>query len=128
VPSVTTVAPSTLIDAKDPAFRAAAAAGVTSILLSPKTSGVCSVVKMSGGIARDIAAIKYTAQGGTAGYQALKDPLAAGRKYYDDWETYERTKRDGGAARDPVSGTWKGTLENPEQGAKTDFIAELKLD
>ncbi|HVR87187.1 MAG TPA: amidohydrolase family protein [Planctomycetota bacterium] len=128
VPSVTAVAPSTLIDPKDPAFRSAAAAGVTSILLAPETSGVCSVVKMSGAVAREVAAIKFTAQGGTAGYQALKDPLAAGRKYFDDWETYERTKRDGGSSRDPLSGTWKGSLENPDQGAKTDFVAELKLD
>ena len=127
-PSVTTVPPSSLIDPMDPVFRSAAAAGVTAILLSPETSGVCSVVKMSGAVARDVAAIKYTAQAGTAGYQALKDPLAAGRKYYDDWETYERTKRDGSAMRDPVSGTWKGNLDNPEQGAKTDFIAELKLE
>jgi imidazolonepropionase-like amidohydrolase len=127
-PSTTTVAPSTLIEASDPAFRAAAAAGVTAILLSPESSGVCSVVKMSGSAAREVAALKYTAQGGTGGYQTLKDALAAGRKYYDDWETYERAKRDGGASRDPVTGTWKGTLENPEQGAKTDFVAELKLD
>jgi hypothetical protein len=83
---------------------------------------------MSGAVARDVAAIKFTAQGGTAGYQALKDQLAAGRKYFDDWETYERARRDGGASRDPVSGTWKGSLENPEQGAKTDFVADLKLE
>ncbi|MBV8879893.1 MAG: amidohydrolase family protein, partial [Planctomycetaceae bacterium] len=128
VPSTTPVAPSGVIDPKDPVFRAAAAAGVTSILLVPESSGVCSVVKMSGGSARDVAALKFTAQGGSAGYQTLKDQLAAGRKYYDDWEAFERTKRDGGASRDPLSGTWKGTLENPEQGAKTDFVAELKLD
>jgi imidazolonepropionase-like amidohydrolase len=127
-PAVMSMAPSLLIDPKDPAFRAAAAAGVTAILLSPETSGVCSVVKTSGAVARDVAAIKFTAQGGTGGYQALKDPLAAGRKYYDDWEAYERAKRDGGGSRDPISGTWKGTLENPEQAAKTDFVAELKLD
>lgn len=127
-PSVTTVAPSGLIDADDPGFRSAAAAGVTSILLAPETSGVCSVIKMSGSVARDVAAIKFTAQGGTGGYQALKDTLAAGRKYYDDWEAYERARRDGGGSRDPVTGTWKGTLENQEQGTKTDFIAELKLD
>jgi imidazolonepropionase-like amidohydrolase len=127
-PMVTSVAPSGLIDANDPAFRSAAAAGVTSILLSPETSGVCSIIKMSGSVAREVAAIKFTAQGGTGGYQALKDPLAAGRKYYDDWEAYERTRREGGSSRDPVTGTWKGTLENPEQGAKTDFIAELKLE
>jgi imidazolonepropionase-like amidohydrolase len=127
-PSVTTVAPSLLVDPQDPVFRSAAAAGVTSILLWPETSGVCSIVKMSGVVAKEVAAIKFTAQGGTAGYQALKDQLAAGRKYYDDWETYERSRRDGGVARDPLSGSWKGSLENPEQGAKTDFVADLKLD
>lgn len=128
VPSTTTVAPSTLIDPKDPVFRTAAAAGVTSILLVPESAGVCSVVKMSGATARDVAALKFTAQGGGAGYQALKDALAAGRKYYDDWETYERARRDGNAGRDAISGTWKGTIENTDQGTRNDFVAELKLD
>ncbi|HLY07902.1 MAG TPA: amidohydrolase family protein [Planctomycetota bacterium] len=128
VPPTSTVAPSRVIDPADPVFRAAAAAGVTAILLSPETSGVCSVIKMSGAVARDVAAIKFTALAGTAGYQGLKDTLAAGRKYHDDWEAYERARRDGGGSRDPVSGSWKGTLENPEQAAKTDFVAELKLE
>jgi imidazolonepropionase-like amidohydrolase len=127
-PSVMTTSPSLLIQPDDPVFKTVAAAGVTSILLCPETSGVCSVVKMSGASARDIAALKFTAGGGTAGYQALKDALVAGRKYAEDWETYERTKKDPSSSRDPVTGTWKGSLENPEQGAKTDFIAELKLD
>ncbi len=96
--SVTTVPPSNLIDPKDPVFRSAAAAGVTAILLSPETSGVCSVVKMSGAVVRDVAAIKFTAQGGTAGDQALKDPLAAGRKCYDDWETHASVSRGRGAS------------------------------
>lgn len=127
-PSVMSTAPSGLIQPDDPAFKAVAAAGVTSILLCPESSGTCSVVKMSGAAAREIAALKFTAAGGTAGYQALKDALSAGRRYHDDWETYERTKKDGAVSRDPITGTWKGSLENPEQGAKTDFVAELKLD
>jgi imidazolonepropionase-like amidohydrolase len=127
-PSTTSVAPATLIAADDPAFRAVAASGVTSILVTPETSGVCSVLKTSGATAREVAAMKFSVQGGTAGYQAIKEQLAAGRKYAEDWDAYERTKRDGAASRDPISGTWKGSLENPEQGAKTDFIAELKLD
>jgi imidazolonepropionase-like amidohydrolase len=130
-PSTMTVAPSTLIQLEDPAFQAVAASGVTSILLAPESSGVCSVIKLAGGkavVARDVAALKFTAQGGTGGYQSLKDQLAAGRKYHDDWEAYERIKREGPVARDPVTGTWKGTLDSPELGQKTEFIAEFKLD
>jgi imidazolonepropionase-like amidohydrolase len=77
---------------------------------------------------RDVAAMKFSAQGGTAGYQALKDQLAAGRKYHDDWEAYERAKREPASARDPVTGTWKGALESPDQQQKVEFVAELKLD
>jgi imidazolonepropionase-like amidohydrolase len=131
VPAVTTIAPSSLIQLDDPVFRAVAAAGVTSIVLAPETSGVCSVIKLAGGkavVVRDVAALKFTAAGGTAGYQALKEQLAAGRKYHDDWEAYDRQKREPGSARDPVNGTWKGALESPEQPAKMDFILELKLD
>jgi imidazolonepropionase-like amidohydrolase len=130
-PSTTTVPPSSLIQLEDPAFLAVAASGVTSIVLGPESSGVCSVIKLAGGkavVARDVAALKFTAQGGTAGYQALKDQLAAGRKYHDDWEAFERARRDGPPSRDPITGTWKGTLENPEPGAKTEFIAELKVE
>jgi len=131
VPGVTTIAPSTLVQLDDPAFRAVAAAGVTSILLSPETSGVCSVLKLAGGkavVARDVAALKFTAGGGTAGYQALKDPLAAGRKYHDDWEAYERQKREPVSARDPINGTWKGAMESPDQPQKMEVVLELKLD
>lgn len=131
IPAITTIAPSALIQPDDPAFRAVAAAGVTSILLAPETSGVCSVIKLGAGkavVARDVAAMKFTVQGGTGGYQALKDQLAAGRKYHDDWEAYERQKREPASARDPITGTWKGTLETPDNPAKVEFIAELKLD
>jgi len=130
-PSTTTVAPSSLIQLEDPAFRAVAASGVTSLLLAPESSGICSLIKLAGGkavVVRDVAALKFGAQGGTAGYQALKDQLAAGRKYHDDWEAYERIKREPTSARDPVTGTWKGALESPEQAQKIDFILELKLD
>jgi imidazolonepropionase-like amidohydrolase len=131
IPSTTTVPPSALIQAEDPAFRNVAASGVTSILLAPETSGICSVVKLAAGravVVRDVAALKFTAHGGTAGYQSLKDQLAAGRKYHDDWEAYERQKREPASARDPITGTWKGAIESPDSPGKVDFIAELKLD
>ncbi|HVE39225.1 MAG TPA: amidohydrolase family protein [Planctomycetota bacterium] len=130
IPGTTVIAPSQLIQPDDPAFRAVAAAGVTSVVLTPETSGVCSVIKLGGKavVARDVAALKFSAQGGTGGYQALKDQLAAGRKYHDDWDAYERNKREPVSARDPISGTWKGALESPEQPSKMDFILELKLD
>jgi len=127
-PSSMSVAPSSLVDADDPAFRAVAASGVTSILLTPEKSGICSVLKTSGAVAREVAALKFSVQGGTAGYQAIQEQLAAGRKYAEEWDAHDRGRHDGAPARDPISGTWKGALENPEQGAKTDFIAELKLD
>lgn len=130
-PSTLAVAPSSLVAAEDPAYRAVAAAGVTSLLLTPESTGICSVVKLAGTklvVTKDVAALKFTAQGGTAGYQALKDQLAAGRKYHDDWEAYERTKREPASARDPISGTWKGALESPDQPQKVEFVAELKLD
>lgn len=130
-PATASVPPSTLIQLDDPAFKAVAASGVTSIVLAPETSGVCSVIKLGGGratVAREVAALKFSAQGGTAGYQSLRDQLAAGRKYSDSWEAYERAKREAPPARDAITGTWKGSLEEPEAGLKTDFIAELKLD
>ena len=129
-PATTIVAPSALIQLDDPAFHAVAAAGVTSVVLAPETSGVCSVIKLGAKavVVREVAALKFSAQGGTAGYQALKDQLAAGRKYHDDWEAYERNKREPASARDPVTGTWKGALESPEQTTKMEFVLELKLD
>lgn len=131
IPGTTSLPPSKFIQLDDPSFRAVAASGVTSILLAPETSGVCSVIKLGAGkavVARDMAALKFTVQGGTAGYQALKDQLAAGRKYHDDWEAYERQKREPSSARDPITGTWKGTIESPENPVKIEFLAELKLD
>lgn len=131
VPSASTVPPSQLIRPDDPAFREVAASGITSIVLSPETSGVCSLLKLAGGsavVTREVAALKFVAKGGTGGYQALKEQLAQGRKYFDDWEAFERSRRDAPPARDPVSGTWRGTFEEAEAGPKTEFIAELKLD
>lgn len=131
VPSGGSLAPSAVIQLDDPSFRAVAAAGVTSILLAPESTGVCSVIKLAPGkatVTRDVAAVKFIAHGGTAGYQSLKDQLAAGRKYHDDWETYERLKREPSLTRDPVTGTWRGSLESPDQPQKVEFIAELKLD
>ena len=129
-PGSTIVAPSQFIQPEDPVFRAVAASGVTSVVLAPETSGVCSVIKLGAKavVAREVGALKFGAEGGTAGYQALREQLAAGRKYHDDWEAYERNKREPVATRDPITGTWKGSLESPEQPAKVDFLLELKLD
>jgi hypothetical protein len=78
-------------------------------------------------VARDVAALKFTA-GRSPELPGAEDQLAAGRKYHDDWEAYERHKREPTSARDPITGTWKGTLESPDSPAKVDFIADLKLD
>ena len=137
-PASLTVPPSTLVRTDDPAFRAAAASGVTGILLAPDSAGVCSVVKLSGqrgAVVREVAALKFTVAGGTAAYQALKQQLQGAKKYADEWETYERAKKEPAkpAAEppkpgDPITGTWKGALEAIEPVMKTEFTAELKLD
>jgi imidazolonepropionase-like amidohydrolase len=127
-PPQAAVAPSSLVRLDDPALREAAASGVTAILLAPDASGVCSVVKLSGSLVRDAAALKFTVQGGGAGYQALKETLTRGKRYHDEWEAFEKAKREPPRPADPLSGPWKGTLEAPEHGVKAEFTAELKLD
>ncbi len=139
MPGTLVVPPSGLVRLDDPSYREAAACGVTSILLAPDAAGVSSVIKLSGqktAVVREVAAFKFTAQGGPGGTAALKEQLQRGKKYHEDWEAYERAKKEPPKAApaepakpgDPITGTWKGTLEAPEQGVKSEFTAELKLD
>ncbi len=139
VPSSLVAAPATLVRLDDPEFREVAASGVTSVLLSPEGTGVCSVVKLSGekgAVLREVAALRFVARGGTAGYQALKDQLQRGRKYHDDWEAWEKAKREpppkpapaeAAKAQDPVTGTWQGAFESADPPSKAEFSAELRL-
>jgi imidazolonepropionase-like amidohydrolase len=139
MPAALVAPPSGLVRLDDPSYREAAASGVTAILLAPDASGVSSVIKLSGqktAVLREVAALKFSVQGGTGGYQAIKEQLQRGKKYHEDWEAYERAKREPARpatseapkAGDPISGTWKGTLEAPEQGVKSEFTAELRLE
>jgi imidazolonepropionase-like amidohydrolase len=139
-PSSIQAAAGSLIRPDDPALRAVAASGVTSIVLSPESSGISSVVKLSGesgAIVREQAAIKFTAQGGTANYESLKEAVQRGKRYVDEWDAYERARKeppsagrgpgsDPSKSADPITGTWKGALEASEPAVKAEFTAELK--
>lgn len=136
VPGAASVPPSRWIDAADPVFSAAATAGVTAILLSPENEGPCSLLKLSKDkitVLREVAALKFTAKGGAAGTQALRDTVKRGRKYVDEADAYERAKREAAAVKPPeraadaISGNWKGTVDGGE-GGRQDFTAELKLE
>jgi len=122
-----TAAPSALARLSGPDFDAARAAGVTAALLAPEGTGPCGLLRLTPGkstVLRDTAALKVAVQGGTAGVAALRESLNRARKYHDEWEAYERAKKEREAkASDPISGRWTGTLEG-----KTDFTLELKLD
>jgi imidazolonepropionase-like amidohydrolase len=141
VPSSLAVPPSTLVRTDEPEFRSVAASGVTSILLSPDGTGVCSLIKLSGernAVVREAAALRFRAEGGTAGGDGLKEQLQRGRKYHEEWEAWEKAKREPppkpaapetpAKAPDPITGTWKGALESGEPPAKADFTAELRLE
>jgi imidazolonepropionase-like amidohydrolase len=136
LPATAGVPPSSWIDLQDPVFRRAAEAGVTSLLLSPDRDGICSLLKLSSGkvtVVREVAAMKFSVQGGPGGRQALKDLVGRGRKYVDDWAAYERAVREAAAApkepprsQDALSGVWTGEVDGGPRG-KLDFKAELKL-
>jgi imidazolonepropionase-like amidohydrolase len=134
IPPVASVPPSRWVDPADPAFARAAAAGVTSVLLVPETEGVCSLLKLSGeriGVVREAAALKFPAGGGSAGRQALKDRLKRGRAYVDEWDAFERARREAvpakEAPKDALGGAWKAVLEGGESG-KIEASMELKLE
>jgi hypothetical protein len=122
----------------DPVFLEASRSGVTSVVLAPETSGVCSVVKLSGGrgaVVRETAALKFTVQGGTAAYLALKEQLGRAKKYADEWDAYDRSRKepakpapDPAKPGDALSGTWKGVLEATEPPSKTEAVLELRLE
>lgn len=133
--------PSQLVRLDDKVFREAASSGVTSILLAPRATGACSVLKLSGvktAVVKEVAAVKLTAQGGTAGYEKLKKLLERGKKYHEQWEAYEKAKKEKKPARpttpppaaptDPLTGTWKGTLKDPARNMTAEFIMEIKLE
>jgi imidazolonepropionase-like amidohydrolase len=134
IPPVATVPPSRWVDPADPAFAQAAAAGVTAVLLVPEREGVCSLLKLSKdrvGVIREAAALKFPAGGGAAGRQALKDRLKRGRAYVDEWDAFERAKREAASTKespkDALSGAWKAVLEGGESG-KVEAALELKVD
>jgi imidazolonepropionase-like amidohydrolase len=136
-PATLNIAPSILVRTDDPEYRTASESGVTGILLAPDSSGVCSVVKLSGernAVVREAAAIKFSVQGGTAAYVALKEQLTRAKKYADEWDAYDRVKKEPAkpAAEPPkpgdaISGTWKGTIE-VLQATPGEFVLELKLE
>jgi imidazolonepropionase-like amidohydrolase len=138
-PSVAVTPLSGQVRLDDPAFREAAEAGVTAILLAPEQSGVCSLLKLGGEratVLREVAAVKTSVGGGSAGYAGIKDQLSRARKYHDEWEAYERAQKEAKDAAkgapssgkpDPLTGSWKGTFEIKEPAKKGDVTLELKL-
>lgn len=122
-----TASPSMLARLTAPEFSAAAAAGVTTVLLAPEGAGPCGLVRLTAGkatVLREVAALKVPAQGGTAGLAALRETALRARKYHEEWEAYERAKKEREAkAPDPITGKWTGALDG-----KTEFTLELKLE
>lgn len=141
-PQQLVVPASKLVRLDDPCFRDAASGGITSILLTPRFQGACSVIKLHGGkdaVVREIGAFKFMAAGGTQGAEQMRQFLARAKKYHEEWEAYERslkekkeppkTETTGPEKKpDPISGTWKGTMEIPDYNMKVEFTAELKLE
>jgi len=138
-PGTTIAPPSEQIRLDDPVFLEAAEAGITAILVAPDQTGVCSLLKLEGAkatVARDVAAVKMFAGGGTPGYVAMKDFLARARKYCDEWDGYDRAQKEareaskgapGAGKPDALSGTWKGNFEIKEQNQRGEITLELKL-
>ena len=138
-PSVAVTPLSGQVRLDDPAYREAAEAGVTAVLLAPEQSGVCSLLKLGGDkatVLRDVAALKTSVSGGSPGYAAIKDQISRARKYHDEWEAYERAQKEAKDAAktaapsgkpDPITGTWKGTYEIKEPAKKGDVTLDLKL-
>ncbi len=133
-----------LVRLDDPEFVEIAASGVTSVMLAPEQSGPCSLLKLAGGpkgavVLRAIAAIKMQVTGGTSAYKQLKEQVERAKKYHDEWEAFERAPKDQpkeppkitseSAPPDPVSGSWKGTIEIELGGRKMtqNFTIELRL-
>lgn len=130
-----------LIRLDDPALKDAAAGGVTSILLAPRSTGPCSVVKLGGGadpVVREVGAYKFVVVGGTGAQDQMRQMLQRAKKYHDEWEAYEKALKEGkqeapkvttttDPKADPISGTWKGMMESPDYGMKAEFTAEMKL-
>jgi imidazolonepropionase-like amidohydrolase len=118
-----TTSPSLIARLSAPAFAAASASGVTTVLLAPEGTGPCGLLRLSAGkatVLRETAALKVSAQGGTAGLAALRESVTRARKYHEEWEAFERAKKERG---DAITGKWTGTLDG-----KTDFTLNLKLD
>ncbi len=123
----------------DPLFAEAAQAGITAALVAPDQGGVCSLVKLGpkAEVIRPVAAVKFAVGGGTGGYTQAKQFMERARKYHDEWEAFERQPKEttppkpaeGTPAQtpDPITGTWKGTIEVEGMGRPQEFVAELKL-
>jgi imidazolonepropionase-like amidohydrolase len=138
-PSVAVTPLSSQVRLDDPVFREAAEAGVTAILIAPEQSGVCSLLKIGGDkatVLRDVAALKTSVGGSSAGYSGIKDQIARARKYHDEWEAYDRAQKEAKEASkaapssgkpDSLTGSWKGTFEIKEPAKKGDIALELKL-
>ncbi len=140
-PSQLALPASKFIRLDDPALRDGSTGGVTTILLTPRQQGACSVIKLHGGadaVVREIGAFKFAVPSGTAGLDQMKQYLQRAKKYHEEWEAWEKSQKEkkepvkvettGDKKPDAITGTWKGTLEVPDYGMKGEFTAELKLD
>ncbi len=149
--------PSKYFDVELPSVRAAAAAGVTTVALSPGlgrlTAGTVSVVKTSGARADRLSKIggvlfdmRALAPGESTRKQ-IDSVLESGKKYHESWVAYEKAldewkkgkkpddKQDRvvGAVkaprpRDPVSGSWSGNVRVSIIPRPIPFSMTLKLD
>ncbi len=140
VPQQARTAVSKLVRLDDPAFRDAAAGGITSILLAPRANGPCSVIKLSGeadAVVREVGAYKFTLGGGTGEQERIRQQLQRAKKYHEEWTAYEKSLKEkkeapkpaeGESKPDPITGTWKGTMEVPDYNMKGEFTAEFKLE
>jgi len=146
-----------VIDPADPMLAAAAAAGLTTVLVSGKdggpVAGRIAAVKTGGGdrskrVLRAVAGQRFQVDGiGPDAARGVTEALERGRRYSQQWKDYEKALADFKAgkavqqqapeptpapaaaapAEDPVSGTWEATLDI--QGRfQIKFVLELKLD
>lgn len=146
-------------DARSPHARAAAAAGVTTLALSPTggrlVSGVISTVKSAGsgdrtakaasGVVFDLAAVPAN----NALKKQIESALEQGKKYHESWVAYEKALAEWEAkgkpaapaaerkalpqvaapkTRDPLTGTWEGTLTTTVVPRPIPFTLKFKLE
>lgn len=138
------------VNPRDPLLRQVCEAGVTTVMVSGRDTGLVSgraaalktgANDRAGMVLRDIAAIRFVQD--TIGPDAIKplaDAIARGKQYIETWQAYEKSLKDPNAAKpviqqpteavkeDPVSGTWDLELKDSPIPIQLTFRLFLKLE